>query len=152
MKRTGTALVTGAALLALAATPVSASVKPKPLAYRYGSCAKDSACSFEAEVLPTQTKIQVQDSKTCLVGQEALSQAGETAIKNGRFKLKKTVEVEDVESYRKFPVTVSYSGTFKRGKSVKGTVTITTSDEDCAAYTGKAQSFSMKYDGAFYGG
>lgn len=140
-----------ALLAALGVAPVSAA-KLKPLGYFYSSCSKPGTCTFEGNTNAQQSLIYVSEPKVCSLGQEAFSTAGGAKIKNGHFSLHKTVTVTSLITYAKAQVTVQVSGTFRRNQSAKGTLTFTTTAEECSADSGKKQAFSLKYRGPYYGG
>lgn len=151
MKRLATVAAACVVLAGLAPTNVAAA-RLKPLGYLYAGCAQLGKCAFEGSTNAQQTTINVSATKICQLGAEGLAYAGAAKIRNGRFALHKTVTVESLVTYRKAQVTVQESGTFVRGRRAKGTLKITTADEECAADSGKTQSFSLHYSRPYYGG
>jgi hypothetical protein len=150
MKKLLQAVVVAAMLAAVLAGTVSAATR-KPLAYRYGNCGGISQCTYEGTTNPAQSKIAISARKLCTTGAEALVRAGFVTIHNGRFSFSKSLTFANGFG-QSVTVAVKFNGTFSRGKSVKGSVKITTTSADCASETGATKSFKLKYKGPSYGG
>jgi hypothetical protein len=146
-----------AALALIAAAGVSAQAAPKvklkPLGYIYGQCTTKTTCAYQVSTDPTQKKIALSSTAICQTGALALARLGYVPVKRGgKFSVNKAVTVTDAESYRSYSVQVQLSGKLKVGKSLTGTLKVTTTATDCTADSGVAKSFAMKYKGPYFGG
>ena len=140
------------ALLAFGGASAVAAPKPKPLGYEYGQCVKKTGCSYQGSTNPKQSRIALSSSVLCPTGNAGLARIGFVPVKRGgKFSIKKTVSFENLD-YEKATVQVQFSGTLKPGKKAVGTLKITTTATDCAADSGVQKSFSLKYEGPYYGG
>jgi alanyl-tRNA synthetase len=152
IKRFATAAVVAALLAVAGAGSVAASAR-KPLGYMYGQCASRTTCTYQGSTNPKQNKIALSSTAICASGGSALGRVGYVTIKRGgKFSVNKTVKVTNYQTYETSSVQVQLSGTLKVGKKVVGALKITTTARDCTADTGKSRSFSMKYQGPYYGG
>ncbi len=143
-----------AALLAMAGAGTSAAApKRKPLGYFYGQCTTKTSCVYQGTTNATQSKIAFSATKLCTTASQALGHVGYVSVKsNGRFSVDKTVSFEDLATYRTVSARVQLSGKLKVGKSVVGSLKITTTASDCAAETGVTKPLNLKYKYPYYGG
>jgi hypothetical protein len=135
------------------AAQASGAAKPKPMGYIYQQCTSKTNCTYNGSTNVKQTKLSISSTNICATGGAALGQLGQITVKsNGKFSVNKTVSATNYQTYKTSQVTVNISGKLKKGKSVKGTLKITTDASDCANDTGVSNSFNMKYKGPYYGG
>lgn len=135
-----------AAVATLALPGATAHAGSSNAGYSYTSCGGiEAPCAYTGRTDAQSKSASIGGAAFCPTGLVALNKLGSVKLTNGRRSLVRTLRVRAPGGGGIRAVRVSLTLKVRTGKSLSGSVKLTTRARDCASQSGRVQRFSMRY-------